>query len=130
MVAQVAVTAVPISGETRVKDRQAPELPEETDNVLAEDLYVSVSEPESDHEEEAPSCKWNLKPIDLPVDPRPEVATGQVLVAAVQAAIKIPSQVFVAITDAGTKLTTEEITYQLITNWLFLQLQRTSSEKG
>jgi len=105
------------------KDCQAPAPPEETDNILAEDLYVSVSEPESDHEEEAPSCKWNLKPIDLPVDPSPEVAAGQVLVA-VQSTIKIPSQVLVAITDAGTKLTTEEITWS--PTGLFLQLQMTS----
>ena len=74
-----------------------------------------MSEPESDHEEEAPSCKWALKPIDLPVDPRPGITAGQVPVTAIQAAIKIPSQVLVA--DAEAQLTTEEITDKLVTNW-------------
>ena len=111
MAAKVAVSAVPISRGTR----QAPVPPEEID-ILAEDLYVSVSEPESD-DQKAPLCKWSFKPIDLPADPRPGVAAGQVPVAAVQTAIKIPSQVLVAVADAWAQLTTKEIAHQLSTSW-------------
>jgi len=98
-----------------VKTRAAAhrETTPEARSVLEEDLYISVSEEGPDDEETETATKpidWKLKPID----PR---TTERMAMTAVEAAIKIPSQVLAAVIDAEDQLSTEEVTQKLMNDW-------------
>ena len=118
--AMAAATATPIGKEKcltakAVKTRAAAhrETTPEARSVLEDDLYISVSEKEPDDEETETVTKpidWKLKPID----PR---TTERMAMTAVEAAIKIPSQVLAAVIDAEDQLSTEEVTQKLMNDW-------------